>query len=152
MTIYIKEPWRTLFPIWNQSVPCPVLTVASWPVHRFLRGHVRWSGIPISLRIFQFVVIHTVKGCMSRYRMGIHHSDSCQHSDSNGDSKFTILTAFIHSQQNKGQGDDHSLVPQSVSDADRTWSTEGIPETLTRESVSDTDSRSPFSFPDRSSG
>ena len=22
----------------------------------------RWSGIPISLRIFQFVVIHTVKG------------------------------------------------------------------------------------------
>ena len=23
---------------------------------------VRWSGIPISLRIFQFVVIHTVKG------------------------------------------------------------------------------------------
>ena len=24
---------------------------------------VRWSGIPISLRIFQFVVIHTVKSC-----------------------------------------------------------------------------------------
>ena len=24
----------------------------------------------------QFVVIHTVKGCMSRYRLGIHHSDS----------------------------------------------------------------------------
>ena len=23
---------------------------------------VRWSGIPISLRIFQFVVVHTVKG------------------------------------------------------------------------------------------
>ena len=22
----------------------------------------RWSGIPISLRLFQFVVIHTVKG------------------------------------------------------------------------------------------
>ena len=28
------QPWRTLFPIWNQSVvPCPVLTVASWPAH-----------------------------------------------------------------------------------------------------------------------
>ena len=29
---------------------------------RFLRRQVRWSGIPISLRIFQFIVIHTVKG------------------------------------------------------------------------------------------
>ena len=27
-----------------------------------LRRQVRWSGIPIPLRIFQFVVIHTVKG------------------------------------------------------------------------------------------
>ena len=51
------------FPIGNQSVvPCPVLTVASWVVYRFLRRQVRWSGIPISWRIFQFVVIHTVKG------------------------------------------------------------------------------------------
>ena len=26
------QPWRAPFPIWNQSVvPCPVLTVASWP-------------------------------------------------------------------------------------------------------------------------
>ena len=37
-------------------------TVAPWPAYRFLRRQVRWSGIPISLRIFQFVVIHTVKG------------------------------------------------------------------------------------------
>ena len=50
------------FPICNQSVvPRPVLTVASWPVYRFLRRQVRWSGIPISWRIFQFVVIHEVK-------------------------------------------------------------------------------------------
>ena len=57
------QPWRTPFPIWNQSVvPCPVLTVASWLRTDFLRGRSRWSGIPISLRIFQFVVIHTVKG------------------------------------------------------------------------------------------
>ena len=47
------QPWRNPFPIWNQSVvPCPVLTVASWPAHRFLRMQVRWSGIPISFRIF----------------------------------------------------------------------------------------------------
>ena len=33
------QPWRTPFPIWNQSVvPCPVLTVASWPAYRFLRS------------------------------------------------------------------------------------------------------------------
>ena len=46
------QPWCTPFPIWNQSIgPCPVLTVASWPAYRFLRRQVRWSGIPISLRI-----------------------------------------------------------------------------------------------------
>ena len=38
---------------------CPVLIVASWPAYRFLKRQVRWSGSPISLRIFQFVVIHT---------------------------------------------------------------------------------------------
>ena len=31
------QPWCTPFPIWNQSVPSPVLTVASWPEYRFLR-------------------------------------------------------------------------------------------------------------------
>ena len=57
------QPWRTPFPIWNQSVvPCPVLTIASWPAYRFLKRQVRWSGIPVSLRIFQFVVAHTVTG------------------------------------------------------------------------------------------
>ena len=31
------QPWRTPFPIWNQSVvPCPVLTVASWLTYRCL--------------------------------------------------------------------------------------------------------------------
>ena len=45
--------WRTPFPIWNQSVvPCLILTVASWPAYRFHRRQVKWSGIPISLRIF----------------------------------------------------------------------------------------------------
>ena len=51
------QPWRTPFPIWNQSVvPCPVpwtapasILAASWPVYRFLKRQVRWSGIPISL-------------------------------------------------------------------------------------------------------
>ena len=47
------QPWRIPFLIWNQSVvPCPVLTVASWPAYRFLRRQARWSGIPISWKIF----------------------------------------------------------------------------------------------------
>ena len=62
MTTYSLDI-HTPFPIWNQSVvPCPVLTVASWPAYRFLMRQARWSGIPISLRIFQFIVIHRVKG------------------------------------------------------------------------------------------
>ena len=47
------QPWYTPLPILNHSiVSCLVLTVASWPAHRFLRRQVRWSGIPVSLRIF----------------------------------------------------------------------------------------------------
>ena len=47
------QPWHTPFLIWNKSVvPCPVLTVASWPACRFLKRQVRWSGVPISFRIF----------------------------------------------------------------------------------------------------
>ena len=58
-----RQSCRTPFSILNQSVvPYRVLTVASWPAYRFLRRQVRWSGIPISLRAFQFVMIHTDKG------------------------------------------------------------------------------------------
>ena len=54
------QPWRTPFPIWNQSVvPCPILTAASWPAYRFLKRQVRWSGIPISFRIFHSLLWST---------------------------------------------------------------------------------------------
>ena len=54
------QPWCTPFPIWNQSVvPCPVLTVASWPVYRFLKRQVRWPGIPISFRLFHSLLWST---------------------------------------------------------------------------------------------
>ena len=57
------QPWHTPFPIWSQSiVPCPVLTVASWPAYRFCRRQVRWSVISISLRIFYSLLWSTVKG------------------------------------------------------------------------------------------
>ena len=50
---YRIQPWRTPFPIWNQSiVPCLVLTVAFWPAYRFCRRQVRCSDVLISLRIF----------------------------------------------------------------------------------------------------
>ena len=54
------QSWRTPFPIWNQCiVPCLVLSVASWPAYRFLRRQVKWSGIPISLRIFHSLLWST---------------------------------------------------------------------------------------------
>ena len=54
------QPWCTPFPVWNQPiVPCPVLTIASWPAYRFLRRQVRWSGIPISIRIFHILLWST---------------------------------------------------------------------------------------------
>ena len=60
------QPWCTHFPILNQSVvPCPVLTVASWPAYRFLKKQVRWSGIPISLRIFHSLLWSTQSKALS---------------------------------------------------------------------------------------
>ena len=60
------QPWRTPFPIWNQPVvPCPVLTVVSWPAKRFLKWQVRWSGIPISFRIFHSL-LRSILSSLSR--------------------------------------------------------------------------------------
>ena len=57
------QPWHTSFPICNQFVvPCPVLTIASWPAHRFFRRQVRWSGIPISSRIFHSLLQFKIQG------------------------------------------------------------------------------------------
>ena len=52
------------FPIWNQSVvPCPVLTVASWPEYRFLKRQVTVLWYSHLFQNFpQMIVIHTVKG------------------------------------------------------------------------------------------
>ena len=54
------QRWCTPFPILKKAiVPCLVLIVASWPAYRFLRRQVRWSGIPISLRIFHSLLWST---------------------------------------------------------------------------------------------
>ena len=56
------QTWHTPFLILNQSyVPCLFLTVASSSAYRFPSRQVRWNDIPVCIRIFQFVVIHTIK-------------------------------------------------------------------------------------------
>ena len=54
------QPWCTPFPIWKQSVvPCPILTVASWPAYRFQRWQIRWFDILVTLRIFNSLLWST---------------------------------------------------------------------------------------------
>ena len=60
-----------LFLFGTSLVPCPVLTVASWPAYRFLKRQVRWSSIPISLRIF-----HTV--CCDPHSQRLWHSQKAE--------------------------------------------------------------------------
>ena len=56
------QPWRTLFPIWNQSAPCPVLTYFLTCLQVFQEaGQVVWYS-HLFQNFPQFVVIHTVKG------------------------------------------------------------------------------------------
>ena len=74
------QPWCTPFPIWNQSVvPYPVLTVASWPAHRFLRRQVRCPGIPISWRIFHSLLWSTqsVFGMVNKAEVDVFLKLSC---------------------------------------------------------------------------
>ena len=74
------KPWHTACPIWNQSVvPCPVPTVASWPAYRFLKRQVRWSGIPISFRIFHSLLWSTQSWMTEDEMAGWHHwLDGCE--------------------------------------------------------------------------
>ena len=57
VTIYNLDVLLSQFGI--SLVPCPVLTLASWPAYRFLRREVRWSIIPISVRIFHSLLWST---------------------------------------------------------------------------------------------
>ena len=61
------QPWCSPFPIGQPIVLCPVPTVASWSEYRFLRWQVRWSGFPMSLRIFHSLLWSPqsdLKSCM----------------------------------------------------------------------------------------
>ena len=51
------QPWHRPFPIWNQSiVPCLTIIVSTF---RFFGRQVKWSSIPISLRIFHSLLWST---------------------------------------------------------------------------------------------
>ena len=54
MTIYSLDELLFLF-----GTRCPVLTVTSWPAYIFLKRQIRWSGIPISFRIFHSLLWST---------------------------------------------------------------------------------------------
>ena len=73
------QPWRTLFPIWNQSIVSrPVLTVASWPDYRFCRRQGKWSGIPISWRIFHSLLWSTQNfGVVDKAEIDVFLEFSC---------------------------------------------------------------------------
>ena len=59
------QPWRTPFPIWNQSVfQCLVLFPLVLPTG-FSGGQVRWCGIPISLTVFHSLLWSTQSKALS---------------------------------------------------------------------------------------
>ena len=65
------QSWCIAFPIWKQSIVCPVLTVSSWPAYTFLRKQVRWSGIPISFRIFHNLSKHSVFSIVNKAEVDV---------------------------------------------------------------------------------
>ena len=65
------QPWCTPFPIWNQSVvPCPILTVASWPTYRFLRKPSASEPVKVlpTRNFYLFFAIHLYYSVHSAWR------------------------------------------------------------------------------------
>ena len=90
---------HTPFLIWNQCVvPCPVLTVVSWPAYRFLRRHLL-KNFP------QFVVIHTAKGSgvANKAEADVFLEPSCFFNDSVGvDNLISGSSAFLNAAWKSG--------------------------------------------------
>ena len=97
------QPWRTPFPIWNQSVvPCPVLTVASLPAYRFLKRQVVWYS-HLFQNFPQFIVIHTVKGfgIVNKAEIGVFLELSCFFNDPvDVDNLISVFSAFAKTSLN----------------------------------------------------
>ena len=82
----------------NRCVVVSVVTVASWPVYRFLRRKVRWSGILISENFPQFVVIHTVIGfgVVNKAEVDVFQELSCFFYDDTQNLKFSEAPEYPH--------------------------------------------------------
>ena len=108
------QPWHTPFLIWNQSIfPCPVLTVASWPAYRFLKRQVRWSGSPISLRIFHCLLwsTHIGFGIVNKAKVGIFLELLCFFNDpADVGNLISGSSAFSKSSLNIWKFTDHILL------------------------------------------
>ena len=84
------QSWRTPFPVCNQFVvPCPVLTAASRAAYQILRRQVRWSGIPISLRIFHSLLWSTQSKALPSHIF-------CAISLAQGDLRLCLISPCLH--------------------------------------------------------
>ena len=83
MTIYsLTYSFPYLEPV---VVPCSVLTVASWPDYRFCRRQGKWSGIPISWRIFHSLLWSTQNfGVVDKAEIDVFLEFSCFFYDPTG--------------------------------------------------------------------
>ena len=91
----------------------PVLSV----IYRFLRRQGWWSGIPISFRIFQFAVIHTVRGfgVVNEAKVDIFLQLSCfSYDPMNVDNLISGSSAFSKSSLNIWKFSFHVLLKPSL--------------------------------------
>ena len=107
------------FPILKQStVPCPVLTAASWPAYRFLRRQVRWSGIPIYLRIFHCTQHTFIHSSIDRYLGCFHVLATVNNAVTNMQVQRTLWYATFISFRNIQKGDGwiigSSILPEAL--------------------------------------
>ena len=97
------SPW--VYPIWNQSVPCPVLTVASWPAYRFSRGRSGSSDIPVSFRIFSKTYINQINKDQTQ-RTNNKSSKGKTTNNTQGDSHSITADLSIETLQARREGQD----------------------------------------------
>ena len=99
----------------HPAPPCPVPIVVSWCAYRHLRRQVRWSGIAISLRVFWFVVILTVKGVSVVNEADVFLELSCFFDDPTD--VFNLISCsspFSKSSMNLGKFSVHVLLKPSL--------------------------------------
>ena len=87
----------------------------------FLKRQVRWSGIPISFRIFQFIVIHTVKsfGIVNKAEIDVFLELSCFFHDPADVGKISGSSAFSKTSLNIRKFTVHVLLKPGLENFER---------------------------------